>query len=211
MNMQSEVKPVGPKIYLASRSPRRRELLNQIGVRYELLLFRTDVRADAETDETPLPAEAPEDYVIRIARAKVAHGVRLVADRSLPRQAVLAADTTLDVDGRIIGKPDSAEDAVRILKQLSGRSHRVLTAVAIDDGSRSEQLLSVSEVHFRALDAEEIERYVASGEPMDKAGAYGLQGRAAIFVAAIHGSPSGIVGLPLCETAQLLRHFGLVL
>ena len=209
--MKSDVKPAEPRIYLASRSPRRRELLTQIGVRFDLLLFRADGRADPETDETALPGEAPEAYVIRVARAKAAHAVRLVAERSLLRHPALSADTTLDLDGRIIGKPDDAADAKRILRELSGRTHRVLTAVAVDDGERIEQALSVSEVRFRALDDDEIERYVHSGEPMDKAGAYGLQGRAAIFVAEIRGSHSGIVGLPLCETALLLRRFGLVL
>lgn len=211
MNMRSDVKSPEPRIYLASRSPRRRELLTQIGVRYDLLLFRADGRADPETDETPLAAESAEDYVIRVARAKAIHGARLLADRHLPRHPVLSADTTLDLDGRIIGKPENGADAKAILRSLSGRTHRVLTAVAVNDGDLLEHSLSVSEVRFRPLDEGEIERYVQSGEPMDKAGAYGIQGRAAMFVAGIQGSHSGIVGLPLCETALLLRNFGLVL
>ncbi len=196
------------KIYLASRSPRRRELLTQIGIRFDLLLFRADGRSDAETDESVLPGEVPDDYVVRVARAKALHGQRLQVTRHLPSRPVLSADTTLDLDGRIIGKPADPADAASILRALSGRTHRVLTAVAIADGNQLAHVLSVSDVTFRPLDEEEIRRYVMSGEPMDKAGAYGIQGRAAIFVAEIRGSHSGIVGLPLCETALLLRQFG---
>ena len=121
---------------------------------------------------------------------------------------ILAADTTLDIDGEIVGKPGDAAEAEAILARLSGRSHRVLTAIAIAEGDRLEHVLNVNEVRFRRLDAEEIRRYVMSGEPMDKAGAYGIQGRAAMFVGEVRGSHSGIVGLPLCETALLLRRFG---
>ena len=199
---------IDPRIYLASGSPRRRELLDQIGVRFDLLLFRHMPRADAEVDETPLAGELPADYVVRLARAKANHGNALIGRRHLLARPVLAADTTLDVDGRIIGKPDDEADAKRILAALSGRSHRVLTAVAIADGQRLEHALSLSEVRFRPLLAAEIDAYVASREPLDKAGAYGIQGRAAIFVEEITGSHSGIVGLPLCETALLLRSFG---
>lgn len=199
---------IEPKIYLASRSPRRRELLTQIGVRYDLLLFRADARGDSETDESVHPGESPEDYVVRVARAKAEHGLRLLTDRHLPSRPVLSADTTLDLDGRIIGKPVDAADACAILRDLSGRTHRVLTAVAVADERRLEHVLNISEVRFRSLSEDEIRRYVMSGEPMDKAGAYGIQGRAATFVAEIRGSHSGIVGLPLCETALLLRQFG---
>lgn len=197
-----------PRIYLASQSPRRRELLAQIGVRFDLLLFRSGDRADPETDEDPLPGEAPDPYALRVAAAKARHGVRLLQLRRLLPRPVLAADTTLDVDGEIVGKPESDAHAAAILARLAGRSHRVLTAIAMADGSRLAQRLSVSEVRFRALTADEIHRYVASGEPRDKAGAYGIQGRAAMFVEEIRGSHSGIVGLPLCETALLLREFG---
>ena len=197
-----------PRIYLASRSPRRRELLTQIGVRFDLLLFRAGQREDAEVSEAALPGETPDDYVVRVARAKAAFGADLLTRRPLVVHPVLAADTTLDVDGDIIAKPRDTADAEAILARLSGRSHRVLTAIAMARGERLEHRLSVSEVRFRPLDATEIRRYVQSGEPMDKAGAYGIQGRAAIFVAEIRGSHSGIVGLPLCETALLLREFG---
>ena len=197
-----------PRIYLASQSPRRRELLGQIGVRFDLQLFRIGDRADVETDETQLPGETPDLYVERVARAKASHGFRLLQLRRLPARPVLAADTTLDVDGEIIGKPASDADATAILQRLSGRTHRVLTCIAMAHGERLETRLSVSEVTFRDLTADEIARYVASGEPRDKAGAYGIQGRAAMFVQEIRGSHSGIVGLPLCETTLLLRAFG---
>lgn len=201
-----------PRIYLASQSPRRRELLTQIGVRFDPLPFRGDVREDPEISEIVRPDETPEAYVLRVAAAKARHGMRLAACRRLFARPVLAADTTLDIDGAIVGKPADDADAAAILRRLSGRSHRVLTAIAVgvgaEDESRCVTRLSISEVRFRPLADDEIRRYVASGEPRDKAGAYGIQGAAAIFVEAICGSHSGIVGLPLCETALLLREFG---
>jgi len=197
-----------PRIYLASRSPRRRELLAQIGIRFDLLLFRAAPREDTEVSEAWLPGETPEAYVVRVARIKAAFGAGLLAARKVPPRAVLAADTTLDLDGGIIGKPKDEADAAAILARLSGRSHRVLTAIAMARDARIEHRLSISEVRFRPLGADEIRRYVHSGEPMDKAGAYGIQGRAAMFIEEIKGSHSGIVGLPLCETALLLRDFG---
>lgn len=196
------------RIYLASRSPRRRELLTQIGVRFDLLLFRANPREDAEVSEDCLPGETPDAYVVRVAQAKARFGADLLKRRPLVPHPVLAADTTLDVDGEIIAKPRDAADAEAILGRLSGRSHRVLTAIAMARGERIEYRLSVSEVRFRSLSASEIRRYVQTGDPMDKAGAYGIQGRAAVFVEEIRGSHSGIVGLPLCETALLLREFG---
>lgn len=195
------------RIYLASRSPRRRELLTQIGVHFDLLLFRGEERLDPQVSEEIHDGETPEDYVCRVAQAKARHGVQLLRERGLVPHPVLSADTTLDLDGAIIGKPGDDADAAAILARLSGRSHKVLTAVAIADPQRVEHVLSVSDVHFRNLHQDEIMRYVRSGEPMDKAGAYGIQGRAAIFIDEIRGSHSGIVGLPLCETAQLLRKF----
>ncbi|MDP2809367.1 MAG: Maf family protein [Rhodocyclaceae bacterium] len=200
--------PIEPRIYLASRSPRRRELLHQIGVRFDLMLFRSPPREDPETGEEALPNETPEDYVRRVALAKANHAARLMDLRRLVARPVLAADTTLDVDGDIIGKPEGEVGAFAILTRLSGRSHRVLTAIAVAHGERTECRLSESVVRFRALDEGEIRSYIVGGEPMDKAGAYGIQGRAAMFVEEIRGSHSGIVGLPLCETALLLRRFG---
>jgi septum formation protein len=196
-------------IYLASNSPRRRELLRQIGVNFEVLLFRGGTRLDGDVDETPHPGEDPDTYVMRVALAKAEGGIERVHRRGLPLRPVLAADTTLAVDGDIIGKPENAEHAAQILRRLSGREHRVLTAVAVADGERVEPALNESTVRFAPLDDDTIRRYVASGEPMDKAGAYGIQGRAAMFVETILGSYSGIMGLPLYETAQLLARFGL--
>jgi septum formation protein len=197
-----------PRIYLASQSPRRRELLAQIGVRFDLLLFRGGSRADSATCEDPLPGEPPDVYALRVAAAKARHGFRMLQERRLPVRPILAADTTLDVDGAIVGKPRDDADASVILGRLAGRAHRVLTAIAVMQGERLEQRLSISEVRFRALSAAEIQRYVASGESRDKAGAYGIQGFAAMFIEEIRGSHSGIVGLPLCETALLLREIG---
>lgn len=197
-----------PRIHLASRSPRRRELLRQIGVHFDSIVFREPPRHDPEVDETPHPDEAPAAYVERLARAKAGHGWAIVDWRKLPLQPVLAADTTLDLDGQIVGKPRDTDDAQGILRRLSGQTHRVLTAVALAFDGRVESMLSVSEVRFRALDDIEIWRYVASGEPMDKAGAYAIQGHAACFVEHLTGSHSGVMGLPLFETAALLKRFG---
>ncbi|MBK8525483.1 MAG: septum formation inhibitor Maf [Betaproteobacteria bacterium] len=199
---------LAPRIHLASRSPRRRELLTQIGVQFDTMIFRDGTRADKETDETPLPGEDPIDYVQRVARAKAEHGWRCVGWRKLLPQLVLSADTTIEFEGQVIGKPVDADDAMRILTQLSGKTHRVLTAVAICLDTRVETALSVSDVRFSALDVADIRRYVESGEPMDKAGAYGIQGRAGVFVEHIAGSYTGVMGLPLHETALLLRRFG---
>jgi len=196
------------RLHLASRSPRRRELLTQIGVAFDSIVFRSSPRDDAELDETPLPDEDPVHYVQRIAGNKAAHGCRIVDWRRLLPQPVLAADTTLELAGRLIGKPRDTSDAESILRRLSGNTHRVLTAVAVGSGERLELAVSISEVRFRPLEAHEITRYVASGEPMDKAGAYAIQGRAGMFVEYLAGSYSGVMGLPLCETAQLLKRFG---
>ena len=196
------------RLHLASRSPRRRELLTQIGVAFDTIAFRSTPRDDLVLDETPLPGEDPIHYVERIARTKAEHGCRIVGWRRLLPQPVLAADTTIDLAGELIGKPLDAGDAGRILQRLSGNTHRVLTAVAVGGPGGIEAALSISEVRFRQLDHDEIRRYVASGEPMDKAGAYGIQGHAGMFVEYLAGSYSGVMGLPLCETALLLKRFG---
>ncbi|MQM30762.1 MAG: septum formation inhibitor Maf [Candidatus Accumulibacter phosphatis] len=196
------------RVHLASRSPRRRELLAQIGVGFDTITFRDAQRGDPELNETPLPKEAPIAYVERVARNKASLGWRIVNWRGLLLQPVLAADTSIELAGELIGKPLDVDDARRILRRLSGQTHRVLTAVAVSFDERTELLCSISEVRFRELDKDEIARYVASGEPMDKAGAYGIQGRAAMFVEHLAGSYSGVMGLPLCETAQLLKRFG---
>lgn len=200
--------PLGPHIYLASRSPRRRELLTQIGVQFETLIFRGPPREDPETDETPLVGEDPVAYVKRVARAKAEHGLRLLVWRRLMSRPILAADTTVECNGQILGKPVDGADAMRMLEMLSGREHRVLTAVSVAWSGHVETVLSESVVRFRPLEAAEIARYVASGEPMDKAGAYGIQGRAGQFVARLEGSYTGVMGLPLCETGELLKLAG---
>jgi septum formation protein len=195
------------RIYLASRSPRRRELLKQIGVPFELLLVREDLRRGADIDETPLADESAGVYVLRIARAKAAMAQRQIAMRAQPPKPVLAADTTVVLGGRVMGKPADAEDAACMLRALSAREHQVLTAVAVALKERVETQISVSSVWFRELSDSDIRRYCASGEPLDKAGAYAIQGRAGAFVLRISGSYSGIMGLPLAETAELLQKF----
>jgi len=195
-------------IYLASRSPRRRELLSQIGVRFQLLMFRDNPETDPELDEAALPGEAPGAYVERVARAKAQAGWRRLEQRSLPRAAVLAADTTVAIDGRILGKPDDRRDAAEMLGALSGRLHQVLTAVVLKHDAQLECVTSVSEVSFKTLSPEDIRQYVATGECDDKAGAYAIQGRAAQFVVELRGSFSGVMGLPLYETAGLIERMG---
>jgi septum formation protein len=195
-------------IYLASRSPRRRELLAQLNIPFHLLMFRSRPGSGSELSEQVKPNEAPRDYVLRIALEKAHAGWTRMMQRRLPRAPVLAADTTVALASRIFGKPADRREAGEILAALSGKRHEVLTAVAIKLEERLETALSVSEVEFRALSAQEIRDYAAAGECDDKAGAYAIQGRAATFVREIRGSHSGIVGLPLYETAQLLAALG---
>ncbi len=197
-------------IYLASRSPRRRELLQQIGVPYQIVLFREAPRRGADVDETPHTGEAPHDYVLRMALEKATAAADMVRARRLTVHPVLAADTTVVCDHLILGKPDDAADAARMLGMLAGREHRVLTAVTVARGDVVETRVSESKVWFCALAADEIRRYVATGEPGGKAGAYAVQGRAASFISRIEGSYSGIMGLPLAETADMLRSHGIV-
>jgi septum formation protein len=197
-----------PFVFLASRSPRRQDLLRQLGVRFDELRFREAAGRPADVVEGALDAEPPHHYVERIARTKATVGWQQVLRRVLPQHPVLAADTEVSVDGTIFGKPADAVDAGRMLNRLSGRTHEVLTAVAL---RWQEELLvevSRSEVTFRTLSAAEIDRYVGTGEPFDKAGAYAIQGRAAAFVSRIDGSYSGVMGLPLFETAELLARIG---
>jgi nucleoside triphosphate pyrophosphatase len=195
-------------LYLASRSPRRRELLSQIGVRFHLLLFRSRADSEPDVNEDVLPEESPTAYVERVALAKAEAGWKRLMQRNLPRAPVLAADTTVAVEGRILGKPADRGEAARMLAELSAKRHEVLSAVAIKYDDRIESAISVTQVRFRALTEEEIRQYVATGEADDKAGAYAIQGRAAQFVAEIHGSYSGVMGLPLFETAQLIEKIG---
>ncbi|MGB5955599.1 Maf family protein [Pseudomonas sp.] len=213
-------------LYLASGSPRRRELLTQIGVPFSVV--------SAPIDETPLPDESAPAYVERLARAKAAAGLASLrrhrpsddtegsaapVGAGLPakgrhaapqeRAVVLGADTAVVLDGRILGKPENREDALAMLAELSGREHQVLTAVALSDGQRVHSLCVTSKVRFRAISADEAQRYWASGEPADKAGGYAIQGLAAVFVTGLSGSYSAVVGLPLSETAELLARFGI--
>src|SRR2546428_5633388 len=198
------VGPLDRGIYLASRSPRRRELLAQIGVRYHLLLFRSRPDSTPDVDETLLPGEAPDTYVERVARIKAEAGWKLLRLRNLPLAPVLAADTTVALDGKILGKPADRKEAADMLAALSGQRHEVLSAVALTRDDQVESALSRSDVQFKKLSAEEIAQYVASGECDDKAGAYAIQGRAARFIVELRGSYSGVMGLPLYETSQLL-------
>ena len=196
-------------IYLASRSPRRRELLLQIGVKFEPLLFREGSRQDTDTDEAVLAGEQPDEYVRRVTRLKAdAAWQRVVMRRGLQRKPVLAADTTVALGGEVLGKPSDRADAERMLRMLSGTQHRVLTAVAMQFEQRYEVVVSESLVTFAALDDARIAAYVQSGEPFDKAGAYAIQGRAGVFIERLEGSYTGVMGLPLHETANLLKLFG---
>ncbi|MDD5470632.1 MAG: Maf family protein [Sideroxydans sp.] len=196
------------RIYLASQSPRRRELLKQIGVRFDPLLLRNDPRRGVQVDETPLEGELPADYVQRICREKAEAGWEALMLRKLRIHPVLAADTTVTVNGKIIGKPVNNEHALQILSELSGTSHQVLTAVAVVLENRLEMRLSTTTITFAELSEARIRRYLLTGEAHDKAGAYGIQGAAGAFVKHIDGSYTGVMGLPLCETVELLQSFG---
>ena len=198
-------------IYLASQSPRRSQLLEQIGVPHRLLVPNApgDVAEDTEALELVLPGEPPATYVERVTALKLDAAVQRLARRGLPTAPILCSDTTVALNDRIFGKPLDADDARHMLAQLSGQEHRVLTAVAVQAGAQRFAALSVSHVRFAELDPVQIDAYVATGEPLGKAGAYGIQGAAAAFIAHMSGSYSGIMGLPLYETAQLLRQAGL--
>lgn len=186
------------QLYLASASPRRRELLAQIGVGYRLVA--------APIDESVRAGEAPAAYVERLARAKAAAGLAALGENKV---CVLGADTAVVLDGRILGKPRDRADGLAMLAALSGRSHEVLTSVALADGVRSAARVVSSRVQWRALAEGEAQAYWETGEPQDKAGGYAIQGLAAIFVARLEGSYSAVVGLPLAETAELLAEFGI--
>ncbi len=195
-----------PFIYLASQSPRRSQLLDQLGVAHQLLLPGAD--EDSEALEVVLPGEAPRDYVQRVTVLKLGAALVRLKRLGLPVAPVLCADTTVALGETILGKPADAQDAQRMLAQLSGRAHQVFTAVCVGWDGRVAQACSASDVVFAALAPEAIARYAESGEPLGKAGAYAVQGRAAAFIERIEGSYSGIMGLPLFETAQLLRTLG---
>lgn len=197
-----------PRIYLCSQSPRRRELLKQIGIHFELLLLRTDPDRHEGVDETPHAGEDPSAYVQRVCEAKARAGWHALIERQHPPFPVLAADTTVTINGEILGKPRDRDDATRMLRLLSGRSHQVLTAIAMAYDQRLEMRLSTTTVTFAEIGEERLHRYVLSNEPHDKAGAYGIQGHAGSFVKHLDGSYTGVMGLPLAETVELLQRFG---
>ena len=186
-----------PPLYLASQSPRRAELLQQIGVGFEQLPI--------DTDETALTGEAPQAYVQRVAIAKAQAGLAAVQQQGLTPLPVLGADTTVTMADQIMGKPRDRDHALAMLGQLSGKTHRVMSAICLCYQQYQEVALSITEVSFREIASEELEQYWHSGEPMGKAGAYAIQGLGAVFVEKIHGSYSAVVGLPLMETQQLLQ------
>ena len=190
-------------VYLASQSPRRRQLLTQIGIQYELLLAGPE--EDSEALETVMPSELPLTYVKRVTQLKLDAAVSRMKQRGLPNAPILCADTTVALGRHILGKPEDAKDALRMLKMLSGQTHRVLTAVAVASNRKRAICVSVSQVTFAPMKLSEMKSYVASGEPIGKAGAYGIQGLAATYISEIKGSYSSIMGLPLFETAQLLK------
>lgn len=193
-------------IYLASQSPRRRQLLEQLGVAYELLLADND--EDAESLEAVRKNEAPAAYVKRVTGLKLDAAVARLKRRKLPAAPILCSDTTVALGRQIYGKPDDEKDAQRMLAELSGRTHRVLTAVAVQGRLQRFESLCTSQVSFEDMSSAQIKAYVATGEPMGKAGAYAVQGKAALHITRINGSYSGIMGLPLRETAGLLRAAG---
>jgi len=197
-------------IYLASQSPRRSQLLQQLQVRHELLLPNAagDVTEDAEAIEVALPGELPRSYVLRVTGLKLDAAVARLERRGLPAASVLASDTTVALGQEILGKPADEVEAQAMLRKLSGQTHEVLTAVALQHGAQRLQALSVSSVRFMAMSDAQVKAYVASGEPFGKAGGYGIQGLAAAMIEHIEGSYSGIMGLPVFETAQLLRQLG---
>lgn len=203
------MRPTDQKIYLASKSPRRRELLRQIGVEFELLLLRDHTPRGPEVTEIILPDEKAIDYVARVALEKVECSHHTMLWRKLPVRPVLAADTTVAVDGKILSKPADLKEATDMLRSLSGRTHQVLTSVAVKHLEEIWQITQSSDVAFANLSEDTIRAYCATQEPYDKAGGYAIQGLGALFIQDIAGSYSGIMGLPLFETAQLLQQAGL--
>jgi septum formation protein len=207
--MNVEVVPAErPSVYLASKSPRRQELLRQIGVDFTPLLMREAAGRPRDIVEIPHADEPPLEYVKRLARAKASVGWDVMGKRGLAPKPMLGADTEVVQDGTVLGKPSDAAGAVEMLRRLSGQTHQVSTAVAVSWNKEINMVVSSSRVSFRTLTDDEIERYVATGEPFDKAGAYAIQGRGAAFVSHLEGSYSGVMGLPLFETAELLAKIG---
>ncbi|QJE00724.1 septum formation inhibitor Maf [Massilia forsythiae] len=203
------MKPNDNRIYLASKSPRRRELLRQVGIEFDLLSLRADPRRGVDVGEEVHVGEAAADYVARVAREKGAFAWNVLHLRRMPLRPVLSADTTVTIDGQILGKPAGRDEAMAMLERLSGRTHQVLTSVALHYTDVAEQVTQVSDVRFARLDGDAMRAYCATAEPYDKAGGYGIQGLAALFIEHIEGSHSGIMGLPVFETAHLLKKAGI--
>jgi septum formation protein len=203
------MKPIPHKIYLASKSPRRRELLRQIGIEFELLMLRDHTPRGPEVSEIVLPNERADDYVRRVTMEKALFAQQTMWWRKLPHRPILAADTTVVLDGRVLGKPADEKEAFDMMRALSGRTHQVLTHVVVLHQDKTFQITQRSDVAFTALSDSTIRTYCATAEPYDKAGGYGIQGMAALFIQDIAGSYSGIMGLPLFETGQLLEQAGL--
>ena len=197
-----------PSVYLASKSPRRQELLRQLGVEFDELLLREAPGRRRDIVEAPRKGEPPQEYVKRIARLKASVGWHRMERRGLAPKPVVGADTEVVLDGAVLGKPADAAAAVAMLAAMSGRTHEVITAVAVRWQTQIAQAMSTSRVTFRAIAHDEIERYVATAEPFDKAGSYAIQGKAAAFVQHLEGSYSGVVGLPLFEMAEILARIG---
>ena len=202
------MKQLDKKIYLASKSPRRRELLRQVGIDFDILSLRADPARGIDVSEDAIAGETALAYVERVARSKGAFAWNVLHMRRMPLRPVLSADTTVTIDGEILGKPADPKEAYAMLERLSGRTHQVLTSVAVHYTDVFEQVTQVSDVRFAQLTPEAIRAYCATPEPYDKAGAYGIQGLAALFIEHIEGSHSGIMGLPVFETAQLLQKAG---
>lgn len=196
-------------LYLASKSPRRQQLLRQLDIEFESLLLREATGRERDVVEETLDAEPAHHYVERMARTKAQVGWQRMQNRKLAERPVLGADTEVTLDGDVFGKPHDVADAIRMIKRLSGRTHQVVSAVAVRYRERVEVDVAISRVTLRRLGAAEIERYVATGEPFDKAGGYAVQGRAAAFISRLEGSYTGVVGLPLYETASLLARIGM--
>jgi len=203
------MRPLDKKIYLASKSPRRRELLRQVGIDFELLSLRSDPGRGVDVSEDVRASEPARAYVERVAREKGAFAWEVIHMRRMPLRPVLSADTTVTIDDEILGKPATPNEAIAMLERLSGRTHQVLTSVALHYTGMVEQVTQVSNVRFAKLTPAMIKAYCATSEPYDKAGAYGIQGMAALFIEHIEGSHSGIMGLPVFETAQLLQKAGI--
>ncbi|OXR48546.1 septum formation inhibitor Maf [Pusillimonas sp. T2] len=193
-------------IYLASASPRRHEILLQMGVAHDILI----VPAPPGDDEPQLPGESPEAYVLRTAHEKADRAIQWITTAKLPQKPVLTADTTVSIEGRVLGKPSSLDDARHMLECLSGKTHQVQTVVTLTAGARREERISTTTVTFSPLSSTEIQAYCTSTEPWGKAGGYGIQGKASMFIQRIAGSYSGVMGLPVFETAQLLKAHGLL-